>query len=102
MARFEKPIRADWLNGKSLSVIAYDEIMVQFGKAVKDSPSVFDQNRIYAGFSYSLFKNIKITPGYLFTIQQRPSGDVFDYVNTYWVVLTFDNLISQFKRAPQG
>jgi hypothetical protein len=102
MARFEKPIRADWLNGRSLSLIAYDEIMIQFGKAVKDSPSVFDQNRIYAGFSYSLFKNIKITPGYLFTIQQRPSGDVLDYINTYWVVLTFDNLISQFRRAPQG
>ena len=102
MARFEKPIRADWLKGKSLSIIAYDEIMIQFGKAVKDSPSVFDQNRIYAGFSYSLFKNIKITPGYLFTIQQRPSGEVFDYINTYWVVLTFDNLISQFRRAPQS
>jgi hypothetical protein len=43
-------------------------------------------------------KNIKITPGYLFTIQQRPAGDVLDYINTYWVVLTFDNLISQFRR----
>ncbi|MGC3946197.1 MAG: DUF2490 domain-containing protein [Chryseolinea sp.] len=101
MARFEKPIRAHWLNGKSLSIIAYDEIMVQFGKAVSASPSIFDQNRIYAGFSYSLAKNIKITPGYLFTIQQRPAGDVIDYINTYWVVLTFDNLISQFRR-PQS
>lgn len=102
MARFEKPIRADWLKGRSLSLIAYDEVMIQFGKAVKESPSVFDQNRIYAGFSYSLSKNIKITPGYLFTVQQRPSGDVFDYINTYWVVLTFDNLVSQFKRASQS
>lgn len=100
MARFEKPIRASWLKTKSFSVIAYNEVMIQFGKAVQASPSIFDQNRIYAGFSYSLAKNIKITPGYLFTIQQRPSGDVLDYINTYWVVLTFDNLISQFRRSP--
>jgi len=98
MARFEKPIRAEWLKGKSLSVIFYDEIMIQFGRAVSNSPGIFDQNRIYAGFSYSLMKNIKVTPGYLVTIQQRPAGDVLDYINTYWVVLTFDNLISQFRR----
>lgn len=97
MARFEKPIHAGWLHGRPLSVIAYNEIMVQFGKAVSESPSVFDQNRIYAGFSLSLLKNVKVTPGYLFTIQQRPTGDVFDYINTYWIVLTFDKLISQFK-----
>ncbi|MEJ1239874.1 DUF2490 domain-containing protein [Chryseolinea sp. T2] len=102
MARLEKPIHAEWLNGKSLSLILYDEVMIQFGKAVKDSPSIFDQNRIYAGFSYSLMKNIKITPGYLFVIQQRPSGDVLDYVNTFWVVLAFDNVISQFIHPPKG
>jgi len=96
MARLEKPIRAEWLKNKSLSIIAYDELMVQFGKAVSQSPSIFDQNRIYAGFSYSLVKNIKVAPGYLFVIQQRPAGDVVDFVNTFWVVLTFDNLVSQF------
>ncbi|HTF16744.1 MAG TPA: DUF2490 domain-containing protein [Chryseolinea sp.] len=98
MARFEKPIRGDWLNEKALSVIAYDEIMLQFGKAVMGNPNVFDQNRIYLGISYQLFENIKITPGYLFTIQQRPSGEEFDYINTYWIVLTFDNLVSQFVK----
>ncbi|MGC3947011.1 MAG: DUF2490 domain-containing protein [Chryseolinea sp.] len=97
MARLEKPIRGEWLKGKSLSLIVYDELMVQFGKAVTDSPSIFDQNRIYAGFSYSLAKNIKLTPGYLFVIQQRPAGDVIDYVNTFFVVLAFDNVISQFR-----
>jgi hypothetical protein len=96
MARLEKPVRAGWLNGKSLSVIAYDEIMIQFGKAVKDSPSIFDQNRLYAGLSYSLSRNIKISPGYLLVIQQRPAGDIVDYVNTFWVILSFDNVISQF------
>ncbi|HEY5745496.1 MAG TPA: DUF2490 domain-containing protein [Chryseolinea sp.] len=96
MARFEKPIKGDWLNDKAFSVIAYDEIMLQFGKAVKDNPNVFDQNRIYLGVSYQLFDNIKIAPGYLFTIQQRPSGKEFDYINTFWVVLTFDNVVSQF------
>lgn len=98
MMRFEKPIKGEWLKGKTLSVIVYDEVMVQFGKAVRTSPSIFDQNRIYAGFSYSLFENIRVTPGYLFTIQQRPAGDVLDYINTYWIVLTFDNIFSQFRR----
>lgn len=102
MARLEKPIRGEWLKGRSLSVIAYDEVMVQFGKAVQSSPGIFDQNRVYAGFSYSIFKNVKITPGYLFTIQQRPTGEVFDYINTFWVILTFDNLVSQFIKKPEA
>jgi hypothetical protein len=76
--------------------------MVQFGKGVSQSPSIFDQNRIYAGFSYSLMKNIRITPGYLFVIQQRPAGDIVDYVNTFFVVLTFDNLVSQFIHHKDG
>lgn len=96
MARFEKQILGEWLKGHSLSLVAYDEVMVQFGKAVRENPSIFDQNRLYAGVSYSLFKNIKVAPGYLFTVQQRPSGDVFDYINTFWVVVTFDRVVSQF------
>jgi hypothetical protein len=101
MVRLEKPIKAAWLNGKNLSLIVYDEIMLQFGKAVRENANVFDQNRLYAGFSYGVTKNIKLTPAYLFVIQQRPSGHEFDYVNTLFVVLTFDNLISQFKKQKE-
>ena len=101
MARLEKPIKASWLKGKSLSLIVYDEFMLQFGKAVRQNPNVFDQNRLYAGFSYGFTKNIKITPAYMFVIQQRNSGNEFDYVNTLFVVLTFDNLISQFRKQEQ-
>jgi hypothetical protein len=84
-----------------MSVIAYDEVMLQFGRAVKNNPNVFDQNRIYLGISYELLKNIRITPGYLFTIQERNSGKEFDYINTFWVILTFDNLLSQFHKSKQ-
>ncbi|AYB34119.1 DUF2490 domain-containing protein [Chryseolinea soli] len=101
MARLEKPIKASWLKGKNLSLIVYDEVMLQFGKAVRHNPNVFDQNRLYAGFSYGITKNIKITPAYLFVIQQRNSGNEFDYVNTLFVVLSFDNLISQFRKQEQ-
>lgn len=95
MLRFEKPIK---LGRKTLVLIANDELMVQFGQAVKNNPNVFDQNRIYFGFGYELIRNVKLNLGYLYTIQQRPSGIEFDKINTIWGILTFDNVFTQFLK----
>lgn len=95
MARFEKSVQASWMP-RPVTFIANDEVMLQFGKAVENNAGFFDQNRMYAGFQYEVLKNVKFNLGYLYTIQQRPSGKEFDQINTLWAIVTFDNLLSQF------
>lgn len=97
MARFEKTVQASWM-AKPITFIVNDEVMLQAGKAVENYAGPFDQNRIYAGFNYEVLKNVKLNLGYLYTIQQRPSGTEFDYINTLWAIVTFDNLFSQFSK----
>lgn len=102
MARFEKAIQASWMP-RPVTWIVNDEVMFQFGKAVENNAGLFDQNRIYMGFQYEILRNIKLNVGYLYTIQQRPSGKEFDNINTLWAIVTFDNLFSQFmhkKKLP--
>ncbi len=97
MVRLERPIRASWLK-VPLSVVVSDEVMVQFGYAVKGTPNIFDQNRLYGGVNVGLSRNIKASLGYIYWIQERSSGTEFDYSNVLWGVLTFDNVFSQFRK----
>jgi hypothetical protein len=96
--RLEFPITAEWLH-RPFSLVAWDEISIQFGKAVKKNPNVFDQNRLYGGFNYGLTDNIRLNIGYFYQIQQRSSGKEFDHANVLFCVLIFDNLFSQFSKA---
>ena len=96
MARLEKPIKG--IFSKPVTFVLYDEIFLQFGKAVRNNPNVFDQNRLYGGFNYEIFKNVKTSVGYIYGFQERNSGKDFDHINTFWVVLNFDNLFSQFAK----
>lgn len=97
MLRFEKPLKIGRLKNP-VSLVVNDEIFIQFGRAVRTNPNIFDQNRIYAGFNYGITKNIKFSLGYIYGIQERNSGDEFDFSNILWGVLTFDNLFSQWKK----
>lgn len=97
-ARLEKPVKGILSKDKPVSFFVADEVFIQFGKAVRNNPNVFDQNRISAGFSYEVLKNIKTSISYLNIIQQRINGKQFDDAHCIWVVLTFDNLFSQFKK----
>jgi hypothetical protein len=94
MVRFEKPVNN--LLPKPITFILYDEAFIQFGKAVRNNPNVFDQNRLYGGFSYEVLRNVKTTVGYIYGYQERNSGQDFDHINTFWVILNFDNVFSQF------
>ena len=96
-ARLERPIKKEWLQGKQLSLILYDEVFFEFGEAVKTSPRAFNQNRLYAGFSYEVVRNVKFNLGYMYLYQQRPTG-ALDHSNVLWAIVTFDNLFSQFRR----
>lgn len=98
MLRFIIPLTK--LKERSFNFVINNEVLVQFGDAVKTSESMFDQNRTYAGFNYEIFKNIKLDIGYCYIYQERPSGKDFDVQNAIWVFLTFDNLFTQFKHKP--
>ncbi|RYG40882.1 MAG: DUF2490 domain-containing protein [Chitinophagaceae bacterium] len=96
MAKLEKPVYGIFSKDRPVTFELNDEVFLQFGKAVHNNANVFDQNRLYAGFSYEVVKNFKTSLGYIYNFQERKSGDEFDNSNIFWVVLTFDNLISQF------
>jgi hypothetical protein len=100
-AKLEKPLKKE---GKQFNLILYDEIFFEFGKALRGSPAVFNQNRFYAGFSYEIIKNVKLNLGYMYVVQERSSGKAFDNSNVIWGILTFDNLFTQFfkKKAPEA
>ena len=97
MLRLEKPIRAAWLK-RPVSVVVSDELFVQFGRAVRANPNVFDQNRLFGGFNVGISPNVRVNLGYIYGIQQRSSGTEFDHSNILWTVVTFDNVLSQFKK----
>ena len=96
MAKLEKPVKGILSKTKPITFILYDELFLQFGKAVQNNPNIFDQNRVYIGASYEPVRNIKLNVGYVWGFQARNSGKEFDNINTYWVILTLDNFISQF------
>jgi hypothetical protein len=98
MARLEKPVKGILRNDKPVSFFISDEVLVQFGKAVKRNANIFDQNRASAGFSFEVIKNIKTSFSYLNMFQQRANGKNFDEAHVLWVVVTFDNLFSQFRK----
>ena len=98
--RLEKPLPGVLSKDKPLSVFVSEEVFIQFGKAVKNNPNIFDQNRISLGAGYEVFKNVKLSASYLNIIQQRISGKDIDNAHALWVVLAFENLFSQFKKKP--
>lgn len=97
LLRLDKPLRLAWLK-QPVSVVVSDELFVQFGRAVRANPNVFDQNRLFAGINIGLSRNVKASLGYMYVIQERSSGREFDHSNVLWTVLTFDNVLSQFKK----
>lgn len=96
-AKLEKPVKGIFSNGKPVSFYLSNEVFVQFGKAVRNNPNVFDHNRIVVGVSYELLRNVKTSVSYLKIIQERINGKDFDDADALWIVLTFDNVISQLR-----
>ncbi len=94
-AKLEYPIPKE---GHPASLILYDEVFLEFGKIVNNSAATFNQNRLYAGFSYEVMKSIKFNLGYMYLTQERASGSEFDNSNVIWTILTFENVFSQFKK----
>lgn len=97
MLKFDKPLANILSKHKPLSVFLSNEVLVQFGEAVKSRSSVFDQDRINFGVSYEVVKNVKVSVSYLKVLQARAAPKEYDDTNALWMIVTFDNLFSQFK-----
>lgn len=97
MLKFEKPLYNVFSSNKPLSVFLSNEVLIQFGEAVKDRSSVFDHNRINFGVAYEVVKNVKVSVSYLKVLQARAAAREYDDTNALWMIVTFDNLFSQFK-----
>lgn len=59
----------------TLCIKVADEIMLNIGHAIVQN--TFDQNRVYIGLNYGLFKNIQVEFGYLNAFQQQRSGNLY-------------------------
>ena len=94
-AKLERPLIT---KNHPLSIVVFDEIFLEFGKAVENSPAVFNQNRFYLGFNYTLTKNVKLNLGYMYLVQERGTGKAIDIGNAIWSTLIFENVFSQFKK----
>lgn len=94
-AKLEKPLKG---LKHPVSLILFDEVMFEFGKAVESSPAIFNQNRVYAGVSYEAMKNVKFSLGYMYLTQERLTGTAIDTSNVLWATATFENIFSQFFR----
>jgi long-subunit fatty acid transport protein len=69
MARITIPLAPDWKT--PVSFAAYDEVFVNFGKQV--AYNIFDQNRLYAAFAFSLTDHLRLEAGYLYQMIQLRS-----------------------------
>ncbi len=66
-------------NTRSLNFRAADEIMINAGKNIVNN--MFDQNRVTVGFNYQPIKNLNLQLDYMYTFQQRSSGNQFNHAD---------------------
>jgi hypothetical protein len=85
-----------------LTLMVYDEVFIEFGGAVKNSAALFNQNRLFAGFTYELIDHVKLNIGYIYLVQERSSGKAFDYSNVLSTALTFEGLFSSKRKSKEN
>ena len=80
----------------------YDEVFFEFGGAVKGSPAILNQNRLFAGFTYRVVEHVKLNLGYVYLVQERMSGKIFDYSNVLSVAITFEGLLTPKQKSKEN
>lgn len=78
-----------------ISVRAYDEVMVNFGKKIISN--TFDQNRIYGGLLYDMNKSFSFELGYLNWFQETSDGK--SYYNRNIIRLGINHRINLSKSS---
>jgi hypothetical protein len=99
MIRFDKEIFGIFSDTKPVTFTLFDEVFLQFGDAVKNNNTIFDQHRLYAGAAYEILHCTTLSVGYAYGFQVRPSGDQYDDINSYYLALSFENFISKFSKT---
>ncbi|OZA67592.1 MAG: hypothetical protein B7X72_03500 [Sphingobacteriia bacterium 39-39-8] len=69
---YQLPLSRDGFAPKTLSLALGDEIYLYYGPTL--SNHVFDQNRLFLGFSYAVNKHDNLVFGYLNILQQNQAG----------------------------
>jgi len=81
-----------------LSVVAADEIMINFGKQIVNN--YFDQNRIFAGFAYQTRGTDQLQIGYMNLFQQLSAGNKYRRIHAVRIFY-LHNLELRRKEAKQ-
>ncbi len=76
---YEVPLVKNGLLPKSLSLIANDELHINFGKEIVYN--YFDQNRFFLGFKYQISKSSNVQLGYMNLFQQLSAGNRYKNIN---------------------
>ncbi|OYU56670.1 MAG: hypothetical protein CFE25_05440 [Chitinophagaceae bacterium BSSC1] len=69
---YQLPLSRDGFAAKTLSLALGDEVYLYYGPTL--SNHVFDQNRLFLGFSYAVNKHDNLVFGYLNIMQQNQAG----------------------------
>lgn len=76
---YEIPFYKNGADAGSWSVIANDEVHVNFGKQIVNN--YFDQNRFFLGFKYQTGQQSNLQFGYMNVFQQLPAGNNYRNFN---------------------
>lgn len=93
LLRFLKPLGK--INKKMVNLVANDEILIQYGEAVKDNLSYFDQNRIYLGVNFEISSTVKMDIAYQNVLQFRALTNDRDIQHAICIFLSIDKFLSQ-------
>lgn len=92
--RFRTKLALRYSLTSHLSLLAADELIIQFGKPLTPS-NYFDQNRIIIGATYKLNNRLKIDFGMMPIVQKRKDLEIFDDIKVSY--LNFNYLIFEKK-----
>ena len=96
LLRANIPLQGKTIDDKELYLGLYDEVMISFGKNVRQN--IFDQNRAYAALGFKLNKAASVEAGYLHQLVQKANGVVFEHNNTLQLALFYN--LNFTKPAP--
>jgi hypothetical protein len=89
------PFKGKQIVDKSFYAMAGDEVMINFGKNVKNN--IFDQNRVFAGFGYRIPKIGRTELGYLY--QKIFKGDGIKVEGNHTLTLSLFHNISFVSKS---
>ncbi|HMJ48139.1 MAG TPA: DUF2490 domain-containing protein [Ferruginibacter sp.] len=76
---YEIPFTKKGVVPNSFSLVANDEVHINFGKEIVNN--YFDQNRFFIGIKYQVNQHDNFQAGYMYVFQQLAAGDKYKIIN---------------------